>query len=59
MRSWFSLLICLIGLALPWRLRVWYANLLGWITQGAYRVYQAVMKILVDNLQKGKGGPES
>ncbi len=58
MRTWFSLLICLIGLVLPWRLRVWYANLLGWITQGAYRVYQAVMKILVKNLQKEKGEPE-
>lgn len=58
MRSVLMFLVCLLALALPWRLRVWYANLLGWITQGAYRVYQAVMKTLVENLQPGKGKPE-
>jgi len=57
MRGWWTLLVCLIGLALPWRLRVAYANLLGWITQGTYWVYGAVMKKLVDNLRKGKGAP--
>jgi len=56
MKRWISLLVCLMGLALPWRLRVLYANLLGWIAQGAYRIYQAVMRVLVENLRQGKGG---
>ena len=54
MRQWFAFLICLLGLVLPWRLRVLYANLLGWVTQGAYRFYQAVMRIIVEGLKKGE-----
>ena len=57
MKRLMTLLICLLGLALPWRLRVWYASALGWVTQGTYWLYQAVMKILVESLRKGKGDP--
>ncbi len=55
MKRLLTLLVCLVGLILPWRLRVWYANALGWVTQGTYWVYQSVMRILVENLRKGKG----
>ncbi len=51
MKRILAYLICLFALLLPWRLRVAFAGLLGWITQGIYGLLYAVMRILVKNLR--------
>ncbi len=56
MRTWLAFVICLIGLLLPWRLRVLYANMLGWVTQAVYWTYQFLLKIIIQSLKKEVGG---
>lgn len=43
-------LFCLIGILLPWRLRVLYSELLGWIFQGLYLIYFSLIKFISKNL---------
>ena len=52
--------ICLIGALLPWRLRVLYSELLGWIAQGYHYLFRSLVKLIVDEVRKDspekKGG---
>jgi hypothetical protein len=49
-RRLYALLLCLLALFLPWRLRVGFANLLGWSAQGLYWLYAALMRVMIRNL---------
>ncbi len=53
MRRWFANVLCAIGVLLPWRLRVWYANALGWWAQGVYWLYTTLVKTIVKHLKAG------
>ena len=47
-------LICVIALMLPHRLRVWFSEFLGWITQGVYYAYYGLLNYLVANVKQTK-----
>jgi len=57
MRRWIAFVLCLIGVCLPWRLRVWYGKALGWWAQGVYWIYTGLLKMIVKGLKAGKGTP--
>jgi len=44
--------ICLIGALLPWRLRILYSELLGWIAQGYHYLFRSLVKLIVDEVRK-------
>ncbi|KKU13895.1 MAG: hypothetical protein UX17_C0006G0009 [Parcubacteria group bacterium GW2011_GWC2_45_7] len=47
-------MICSIGVLLPWRLRCIYSEALGWVAQFFYLNYFAILKFIVDELEKAK-----
>lgn len=54
MRREVAFFICLIAVLLPWRLRVWFANAIGWMAQGVYWIYMKIFKIIIRNLTPSK-----
>lgn len=54
MKRLIALLICTVAILLPWRLRVFFANSLGWIAQGVYWLYFSLMRLIIKNLKKGE-----
>ncbi|MFA5062548.1 MAG: hypothetical protein WC578_00550 [Candidatus Omnitrophota bacterium] len=54
MKFAFVFLICLLGMMLPWRLRVIYCDILGWILQGVYMAYFFILKTIISSLKKNK-----
>ncbi len=47
-------IICLIGVVLPWKARVVYSELLGWIAQLVYSTYFFLFKVIIKNLPAAK-----
>jgi len=47
-------LACLLALFLPWRLRVLYAQFVGWILQGIYWLRFALVQAIVKGLRTEK-----
>lgn len=54
MKRAFAFLLCLIGLLLPWRLRILYAKVLGYISQAVYWLANYLTQKIVKSLQSGK-----
>ena len=50
MRFFIGYVICLIGVLLPWRLRVVFSELLGWVMQALYFAYFSLLKFIVSSL---------
>jgi len=46
-----GLLICLISILLPWRLRVLFSEFLGWVTQTIYYTYYGILNFLLKELK--------
>lgn len=46
--------ICLVGIILPWRLRIVYAEGLGWVAQMMHFLYFSFLKFLVKNISRKK-----
>jgi len=46
--------ICLIGIALPCRIRILYAEFLGWLTQGIYFFYFSIIKFIISHIKVGR-----
>lgn len=49
--------LCFIGICLPYRLRIWFAELLGWIFQGFYLAYFSIVKFIIRELKCNKIKP--
>lgn len=47
-------IICIIALALPWRLRVILSEILGWITQFIYYTYFGILNYILSEIRKAK-----
>lgn len=47
-----GLLISLIGVLMPWRLRIFFSELLGWFTQFIYFTYYGILNYLLKELKK-------
>lgn len=47
-------IICIIALALPWRLRVILSEILGWITQFIYYTYFGILNYILNEIRKAK-----
>jgi hypothetical protein len=58
MKRILGLLICFAGVLLPWRARVIYSELLGWIAQSLTGAYFVVAKFLVKSLSGPKTGSQ-
>ncbi|MFH1619952.1 MAG: hypothetical protein ABIG11_08620, partial [bacterium] len=50
--------LCLVGVMLPWRLRVIYSECLGWTAQFVYMNYIYTLKFILKELEKAKAGGE-
>lgn len=48
------MIICLVGLILPWRLRVLFSEFLGWVTQAIYFTYFGIFNFILTELRKAK-----
>ena len=44
--------ICSVAMFLPWRPRILYAELLGWIVQFLYWTYYGILNYLLQELRK-------
>lgn len=49
--AWF---ICGLAILLPWRLRILYADLIGWVVQFLYFTYYGILNFLLAELRKAK-----
>ena len=49
-----GLIISFIGLLLPWRLRIFFSEILGWITQFIYFTYYGIFNFILSELRKAK-----
>lgn len=56
MKRILGFLICLIGVLLPWRARVIFSELLGWIAQAMTGAYFLLVKFIVKSLAGPKAG---
>lgn len=50
----FALIICLIGVFLPHRLRIYYSELLGWVVQFVYMNYIYTLKFIIKKLNENE-----
>lgn len=53
-----GLSICLLALLMPWRLRVLFSELLGWITQFIYYTYYGILNFILAELKKNQDESE-
>lgn len=53
-KAW-AFIVCCIALALPWRLRVIFSSLMGWLAQGLYFLYAGLLNYIVRELRKSAG----
>lgn len=51
-------MICVVALCLPWRLRVLFAEALGWCFQAVYWLYWSSLRMLLKHL-KPQQGPDN
>jgi hypothetical protein len=49
-------LTCLAGVLLPFRARVLFSELIGWMIQGIYLAYFGTLNYLLKSLKGGKQG---
>ncbi|MCK9594779.1 MAG: hypothetical protein PHH68_07375 [Candidatus Omnitrophica bacterium] len=56
MKRMLGLLICFIGVLLPWRARVIFSELLGWIAQAMTGAYFLLAKFIIKSLSGSKAG---
>lgn len=49
-----GIVISLIGLILPWRLRILFSEFLGWVTQAIYFTYFGIFNFILSELRKAK-----
>lgn len=47
-----AFILCVIALALPWRLRVMFANALAWIAQGVNFAIYSILRYMLKRLGK-------
>lgn len=52
-----AFILCVIALALPWRLRVMFANALAWIAQGVNFAIFSILRFMLKNLKKDEARP--
>jgi hypothetical protein len=57
--KYLGIFISLIGLILPWRLRVLFSEILGWITQFVYFTYYGIFNFILNELRKAKEEDEN
>lgn len=50
-RRFFAFFICLIGVFLPSKLRIYYSEFLGWVIQFLYMNYIYTLKFIIKNLE--------
>ncbi len=53
-RKCLAFFICSIGVILPWRARIIFSEILGWITQFIYLNYIVILKLIIRELEKTK-----
>jgi hypothetical protein len=51
-RKCLAFFICAIGVLLPWRARIIFSEILGWITQFIYLNYIVILKFIINELEK-------
>ena len=56
MKMILGFLICFAGVLMPWRARVIFSELLGWIAQAMTGAYFLVVKFIVKSLVGPKAG---
>ena len=49
-----GIFISIIGLMLPWRLRILFSEFLGWVTQLVYFTYFGIFNFILNELRKAK-----
>ncbi|MDP7322305.1 MAG: hypothetical protein QF441_17005 [Bacteriovoracaceae bacterium] len=47
-------IICFFALVLPWRIRIIFAELIGWIVQGFYYAYYGIFNYILKELKKAQ-----
>ncbi|MCX5778490.1 MAG: hypothetical protein NTU66_04650 [Elusimicrobia bacterium] len=52
-----SLLVCIIGVLLPWRLRIIYAEIIAWTVQAVYSFYFWLFNLILKNVEKRDVAP--
>jgi len=52
MKFVFSWCVCVLAIFLPWRLRIWLADALGWGAQGLYGLYFKIFRVLLKHASK-------
>ena len=50
-RKIISFFICLVGVLLPWRLRIIYAEVIGWFSQVFFGAYVRSLKLILHLLK--------
>jgi len=50
LRRIFGFVLCFIGICLPFRLRIWFSELLGWTFQSLYLAYFSIIKFIIRKL---------
>jgi len=54
MKYYFGFILCAIGVILPWRLRIIYSEILGWIAQIPYLLYYLTLRFILRLLSEKK-----
>lgn len=49
-----GLLLCLVAVALPWRLRVLYSEALGWVAQAYHSIFSSLLRFMLRHLREGE-----
>jgi hypothetical protein len=49
-----AFMICLLGVLLPWRLRVVFSEILGWMVQQIYYSYYGILNFILKELKKAE-----
>ena len=52
-----SLLVSIIGVLLPWRLRIIYAEIIAWTVQAVYSFYFWLFNLILKNVEKRDVAP--
>jgi hypothetical protein len=50
-----SFFICVVGVLLPWRLRIIYAETIAWTVEVIYYLYFSLFKLVLKNLEVKDG----